>query len=50
VCLTCCNARAWRTRITTDEEIEAAVNTPAADHAGAKLRGEFISAAQEARS
>ncbi len=35
------------TRITTDEEIEAAVNTPP-QTTRAKLRGEFISAAQEA--
>jgi proteasome accessory factor A len=34
-------------RITTDEEIEAAVNTPP-QTTRAKLRGEFISAAQEA--
>jgi proteasome accessory factor A len=35
------------TRITTDEEIEAAVDTPP-QTTRAKLRGEFISAAQEA--
>src|SRR6476619_542887 len=34
-------------RVTTDEEIEAAVNTPP-QTTRAKLRGEFISAAQEA--
>jgi len=34
-------------RVTTDEDIEAAVNTPP-QTTRAKLRGEFISAAQEA--
>ncbi len=36
------------TRITTDEEIDAAVDTPPPQTTRAKLRGEFISAAQEA--
>ena len=40
-------AQGARARITTDEDIEAAVNTPP-QTTRAKLRGEFISAAQEA--
>ncbi len=41
-----CSATVWSTRITTDEEIDAAVDQPP-QTTRARLRGEFISAAQE---